>query len=70
MTPRSYLLGFATLKAQSMRHGHRPGLAFAPWCTRGLPACQAAESDRGWRRQVKIFQKVNLVHSSIYVVNL
>ena len=39
MAPGRNLTEIATSKAQSTRHGPRPGLAFALWCTRGLPAC-------------------------------
>ena len=44
--PRDYLPDFATLNAQSTRRGARPGPKLAPWCTRGPPACLAAESAR------------------------
>ena len=34
------------MSAQSTRHGARPGPTLAPSCTRGPPACPAAESTR------------------------
>ena len=47
MTPRgSYLPESATSEAQTTRHGPRPGLAFAPRCTHGLPVFHAAYSAR------------------------
>ena len=44
--PRGYLPDFATLSAQSTRHGSRPGPTLATWCTGRSPACPAAESAR------------------------
>ena len=43
---RGYLLDFATLNAQSTRHGARLGPTIAPWCTGGPPACPPAKSAR------------------------
>ena len=42
---RDYLPVFATLNAQSKRHGARLGPKLAPWCTRGPPACPAAGTE-------------------------
>ena len=63
--PRVYLPEFATLTAQSTRHGARPTLA--SWCPRAPPACPTAKSarkdprpeERSWPRCTK---KSNWVH--------
>ena len=69
MPPRSYLREFATLKAESTRHGPRPGLACAPWCTRGPPACHSAVSATGDRRTEEesfVFRKKSVFHAYAY----
>ena len=58
MAPRGYLPSFAILKAQSTRHSSRPGLAFAPWCTRGtqppwVPRRRERERRSAARREKK-----------------
>ena len=63
-TPRDCLQDFATLNAQTTRHGARPGPKLAPWCTAGPHACPAAESARKNPRtpekSVQMFQKKHI----------
>ena len=70
MAPRGYLPSFAILKAQSTRHSSRPGLAFAPWCTRGPPGCHAGESAREDRRpeeKKNRFRRKSVLHIHTHV---
>ena len=53
--PRRHLPDFATLNAQSTRHGARPGPTLAPSCTGEPPACPAAERQGKTRQRREKF---------------